>query len=261
MVDPHRIFGIPEVDGPISTALPPGWLAVLTGSSASGAPLLAKQFAHAGVGSLPVLFYTTYERTIDVKKAFEDFGWDPSSIQVVNLADEYYERVLIRGLEVATAREKGLSLAQITGDSPSGHTGSAFSLTSRMLSDLAAIDTPFRLVLDSVDFFFEVLSPADVTTVARQIRFRCQTIGGHAMLAVHSRAHDTRVVGALEDLADVVVDLRATPQGRKYEHTLSVEKVRNRPDLQQIARARVTEQGWVVDPGADPPAVHRPTSP
>jgi len=260
MAASHRIFGIPEVDGPISTALPPGWLALLTGSSASGAPLLAKQFAHAGVGTVPVLFYTTYERTIDVKKAFEDFGWDPSSIQVVNLADEYYERVLIRGLEVATAREKGLSLAQITGDSPSSRAGSAFSLTSRMLSDLAAIDTPFRLVLDSVDFFFEVLSPADVTTVARQIRFRCQTIGGHAMLAVHSRAHDSRVTGALEDLADVVVDLRATPAGRKYEHTLSVEKVRNRPDLQQIARARVTEQGWVVDMGADPPEVHRPTS-
>lgn len=261
MIDADRIFGIPEIDDPISTALPPGWLAVLTGSSASGAPLLAKQFAHAGVGSVPVLFYTTYERTMDVKKVFDDFGWDPSAIQVVNLADEYYERVLVRGLEVATAREKGLSLSQLTNESPADRSGSAFSLTSRMLSDLAAIDTPFRLVLDSVDFFFEVLSPADVTTVARQIRYRCQSIGGHAMLAVHSRAHDPRIIGALEDLADVVVDLRALPRGRGYEHTIYVEKVRNRPDLQRIARARVTEQGWQVDESGEPPSVHPPTSP
>ena len=246
MLDTDRIFGIPEIDSPLSTALPPGWLAVLTGPSGSGAPLLAKQFANAGVGSVPVLFYTTYERTVDVRKAFEDFGWDPSSIQVVNLADEYYERVLVRGLEVATAREKGLTLSQLTAEPTSDRDRSAFSLTSRMLSDLAAIDTPFRLVLDSVDFFFEVLTPADVTTVARQIRYRCQTIGGHAMLAVHSPDHDRHILGALEDLADVVVDLKAVPRGRRYEHTLYLEKVRNRPDLQRIARAYVTDQGWTI---------------
>jgi len=256
--DSDRIFGIPEIDGPLATALPAGWLAVLTGPSGSGAPLLAKQFANAGVGSVPVLFYTTYERTVDVQKAFEDFGWDPTAIKVVNLADEYYERVLVRGLEVATAREKGIPLSQITAGAPSDRTGSAFSLTSRMLSDLATIDTPFRLVLDSVDFFFEVLTPADVTTVARQIRYRCQTIGGHAMLAVHSREHDRHILGALEDLADVVVDLKAFPHGRRYEHILYLEKVRNRPDLQRIARAYVTEHGWKVDDGEEPP-VNPPT--
>jgi KaiC/GvpD/RAD55 family RecA-like ATPase len=249
--DNDRIFGIPELDQPLSTALPPGWLAVLLGPSGSGAPLLAKQFANAGVGNAPVLFYTTYERTVDVKKAFEDFGWDPSSISIVNLADEYYERVLVRGLEVATAREKGLTLDQITAEGSSNRSGSAFSLTSRMLSDLAAIDTPFRLVLDSVDFFFEVLTPSDVTTVARQIRYRCQTIGGHALLAVHSHDHDRHILSALEDLADVVVDLKATPHGTKYEHMLYLEKVRNRPDLQRITRAVVTEHGWRVDDEAD----------
>jgi KaiC/GvpD/RAD55 family RecA-like ATPase len=256
-----RIFGIPEIDDPIATALPPGWFGLLTGSSASGAPLLMKQFAHAGEGSTPVLFYTTYERTLDVRRVFDDFGWDPSVIQLVNLADEYYERVLVRGLEVATAREKGLSLDQLTTHSPAEHLGSSYSLTSRMLSDLAAIDTPFRLAVDSIDFFFEVLSPADVTTVARQIRYRCHTIGGHAMLAVHSRAHDPRIIGALEDLADLVVDLRAVPHGRTYEHTFYIEKVRNRPDLQRIARARVTEQGWQVDDSGEPPSIHPPTSP
>ena len=101
MADPQRIFDIPEIDQPLWTALPPGWLALLVGHSGSGAPLLAKQFAHAGVGNVPVLFYTTYERTEDVQKSFDDFGWDPAEIKVVNLGDEYYERVLERGLDVA----------------------------------------------------------------------------------------------------------------------------------------------------------------
>ena len=251
--DDGRILGIPEIDTALATALPPGWMAVLTGPSGSGAPLLAKQFANAGVGTAPVLFYTTYERTRDVEEAFEAFGWDPSAIKIVNLADEYYDRVLVRGLEVAQARERGLRLDQMTVEHPKDRVASRFSLTNRMLSDLAAIDTPFRLVLDSVDFFFEVLQASEVTTVALQIRYRCQTVGGQALLAVHSRGHDRAFTGALEDLADVVFDLKAEPKGSRYETTLYVEKVRNRPDLQRIARARIGASGWTVTDIPDGP--------
>ena len=142
MAERRTIFGIPEVDTPLSTALPPGWLALLTGTSGSGAPLLAKQFAHAGVGSVPVLFYTTYERTADVRSTFEDLGWDPTSITVVNLADEYYERVLVRGLDVARAREVGLSIEEILGRRHAHPSNRTFSLTNRMLTHHAANDTP-----------------------------------------------------------------------------------------------------------------------
>jgi KaiC/GvpD/RAD55 family RecA-like ATPase len=141
----------------------------------------------------------------------------------------------------------------MTVEHPKDRVASRFSLTSRMLSDLAAIDTPFRLVLDSVDFFFEVLQPSEVTTVARQIRYRCQTVGGQALLAMHSRGHDRAFTGALEDLADVVFDLKAEPKGSRYETTLYVEKVRNRPDLQRIARANIGASGWTISDVPDVP--------
>jgi len=32
VADPDRIFGIPEIDQPVWTALPPGWLSVLSGT-------------------------------------------------------------------------------------------------------------------------------------------------------------------------------------------------------------------------------------
>ena len=247
MVETKRIFNVPEIDTPLWTALPPGWLALLAGHSGSGAPLLAKQFAHAGVGFAPVLFYTTYERTSEVLETFSDFGWDPESITVVNLADEYYERVLVRGLDVARAREVGLSLEEIQGARPSLPSHGSFSLTNRMLSDLAAIDSPFRLVIDSIDFFFEVLEPHDVTTVARQIRHRCQTIGGQALLTAHSIAQDRNVFGLLQDLADLVFELRAEPNADHYDHSLFLEKVANRPDLTHIWKAVMSESGWTVD--------------
>jgi KaiC/GvpD/RAD55 family RecA-like ATPase len=246
MADPQRIFGIPEIDQPVWTALPPGWLAVLSGTSGSGAPLLAKQFAHAGVGEVPVLFYTTYERTEDVRKAFDDFGWDPGEIKIVNLADEYFERVLVRGLEIAKAREGGVSLNELVDSRPQDRALTPFSLTNRMLSDLANIDSPFRMVVDSVDFFLEVMEPHELTTVARQIRHRCQTIGGHALITAHSIAHERSVFGLLQDLSDLVFELKAEPRVDHYEHSLSIEKVGNRPDLTRIWNAQLGEGGWQV---------------
>ena len=246
MTEGQQVFGIPEIDDPVGTALPPGWLSVLTGTSGSGAPLLAKQFAHAGAGLVPVLFYTTYERTEDVKKAFDDYGWDPDEITIVNLADEYFERVLVRGLEIARAREGGISLDDLTDESPRDRVLTPFSLTNRMLSDLARIDSPFRLVVDSVDFFLEVMEPHELTTVARQIRHRCQTIGGHALLTAHSVTRERPVHGLLEDLADLVFELRAEPHTDRFRHLLTVEKVANRPDLTRIWSAELGEQGWHV---------------
>ncbi len=246
MDENDQIFGIPEIDGPLYAALPPGWLALLSGHSGTGAPLLAKQFAHAGIGRVPVLFYTTFERTDDVRRAFTTFGWDPAEVKVVNLADEYYERVLVRGLEIARAREQGLTLDELVGAVPRDVTARSFSLTNRMLSDLAGMDQPFRLVLDSVDFFFEVLEPHDVTTVARQIRHRCQTIGGQALLTLHSVAHDRAVYGLLQDLADLAFDLRAEPRGSFYAHQLFTEKVANRPELSRITPVHVGVGGWAA---------------
>lgn len=248
MSDTQRIFDIPELDQPLAPALRPGWLAVLAGTSGSGTPVLAKQFANAGVGSAPVMFYTTYERTDDVRSAFDDFGWDPADIRIVNLAEEYYDRVLVRGLDVARLRERGLTLDDLGAATDPGPSRGGFSLTDRMLADLATIDAPFRLVVDSVDFFLEVLDPREVITVARQIRHRCQTIGGQALLTVHAAGSERATTARLEDLADLVVTLRAEPHGDRHAHTLSVEKAGNRPDLTRIWRARLEEHGWHVEP-------------
>ena len=64
---------------------------------------------------------------------------------------------------------------------------------------------------------------------------------------LHSVAHDRAVFGLLQDLADIVFDLSAEPRGDHYEHTLSIQKVANRPDLTRLWKAELGETGWNVE--------------
>ncbi len=238
------IFGIPEFDEPLIQALPAGFLAVLVGGSAGGAPILARQFARAAIGSVPVLYYTTYDRSEDLARAFRDVGADPGALTVVNLADEYYEKVLVRGLDVARVRERGLSLEDLRSAALPSRPPGPYRLADRMLSDLAGFDAPFRLVIDSLDFFFEVLGPKDVMKVAREVRHCCRSLGGQALLAVHTPRNEAAGGGLLTDLADLLLEVRAEAKGDRFHHTLLVEKVGHRPDLARVLPLRLGDAGW-----------------
>ena len=244
------VFGVPEFDEPLAQSLPPGFLAILSGGTPSGAPILARQFARAAVGSVPVLYYTTYERSDDLQNGFRDCGVDPEALRIVNLADEYYERVLVRGLDVARVRERGLALEDLAADPRPNRAPGPYRLSDRMLSDLAGIDAPFRLVIDSLDFFFEVLSPQDVMKVAREVLHCCRSVGGQALLAVHGHRSEASAGGLLVDLADLVLEVRAEPKGDHFDHALLVEKVGHRPDLARVLPLRLGDAGWEFGAGA-----------
>jgi KaiC/GvpD/RAD55 family RecA-like ATPase len=247
------VLGLPEFDEPIAGALPPGFLAILGGGTAAGAPILARQFARAAIGTSPVLYYTTYERSEDLRDAFRECGTDPDALTIVNLADEYYERVLVRGLNVARVRQRGLAVEDLVADQKPSRAPGPYRLADRMLSDLAGIDAPFRLVIDSLDFFFELLGPQDVMKVAREVRHCCRSVGGQALLAVHGHRSEAAAGGLLADLADLVLELRAEPRGHRFEHMLLVEKVGHRPDLARVLPLRLGESGWTFGDGAATP--------
>jgi KaiC/GvpD/RAD55 family RecA-like ATPase len=251
MAEPAPIIGIPELDRELVPYLPSGWLGLLTGRPGSGSALFAKQFAQAaGPHRTPVVFYTTYERTEDIHRAFQEFGWRPENVRIVNLAAEYYERVLRRDLEVSQAREQGLTYRDVERAPPTPVQRRTFNLQNRILSDLATIETPFRLVLDSLDFFLETLAPADAMVVARQVRHLAQARGGDALLVIQADIHERRMAGLLEEMADLVLDLRAEPKADTFEHVLAIRKVRNHPERSRIHTVRATDHGLVL-PSSD----------
>jgi KaiC/GvpD/RAD55 family RecA-like ATPase len=238
------LLGIPEVDGALSPYLPPGCLIVVVGTPGAGTHLLAKQFAQAGVGSTPVLYYTTAERTIDSQDAFRSFHWDPEPIRFGNLADDYYQRVLEPQLEVSSLRERGLRLEDLRTARRSEVSGAPYSLMGRFLNDLASLDSPFRLVLDSLDFLLELLPLPDVVTLVRQIRSRTQLLGGKALVTVQQASLDARANAMLEDVADLGIALRASPNGSTFDHTLEIRKLRNHPERTQIRPLTIDDTGF-----------------
>lgn len=242
------LLGIPDIDAGLSPYLPPGCLIVVTGTPGSGSHLLAKQFAQAGIGATPVLYYTTAERTVDSQEAFRSFHWDPEPIRFGNLSDDYYQRVLEPQLEVSRLRERGLRLEDIRNARRSDVPDAPYSLVGRFLNDLASLDSPFRLVLDSLDFLLELLEVSEVVTLVRQIRSRTQLLGGKALVTVQQASLDSRANAMLEDVADLGITLRSDPNGVAFEHTMEVRKLRNHPERTQIRRLTIDDTGFHVAP-------------
>ena len=240
------ILGIPELDAALLADLTPGWLGLICGPTGSGTHLLAKQFAAEGRGSSPVLFYTTNETTANLQKSFRDYGWDPESIRIENLDDEYFDRVLARQLEVSRTREQGLTAKQLLSEGGLAPLQRPFSLTSRILADIAKLETPFRLVVDSIDFLIEILGAAEVVTLARQIRRRAQALGGQSMLVLHPGIHDAHTTGLLEEIADVVVELNVVPDAKRGSTEILVQKLRLHPERNRRFVAEMTDNGMRV---------------
>ncbi len=242
------LLGIPDIDSGLTPYLPPGSLVVVVGTPGSGTHLLAKQFAQAGIGSAPVLYYTTAERTIDAQDAFRSFHWDPDAIRFGNLSDDYYRRVLEPELEVSRLRERGLRIEDLRNARRPEVPLAPYSLVGRFLNELANLDSPFRLVLDSLDFLLELLEVSEVVNLVRQIRSRTQLLGGKAMVTVQQGSLDSRSSAMLEDVADLGITLRSEPNGSTFDHTLEVRKLRNHPERTQIRRVSIDENGFHVLP-------------
>jgi KaiC/GvpD/RAD55 family RecA-like ATPase len=236
------LFGIPELDSLLLGQLPKGWLALLSGTPGSGLELLAKQFSQAGPPGRPALFYTTSERTEDIRRALKDFGWR-DDIRIENFSDEYYDQVLSKALEVSRFRERGISPQELAQFRLESIEPPPVDFITRVLVQLSTLEEPFRLIIDSLDFFLEQMETASVISLVRQVRARAQRVGGYALLTYHPDIHDAKTTGTLEDIADLLLDVRVKEVGSRNEHYLDLRKVRNHPERTGSVRMVISEHG------------------
>jgi KaiC/GvpD/RAD55 family RecA-like ATPase len=238
------LFGIPELDQRLGGVLPKGWVGILSGDPGSGIELLAKQFARFADDDTPVYYYTTMERTEDFLAAMRNFGWR-EDINLVNILEDYYDRVLARDMEISRYREMGISPEEVAQFTMKGMVAPKVNFVTRMICDLATLDKPFRLVVDSLDFFLEQAETDNVISMVRQMRYRAQRAGGLVLMTMNPAIHDMKVTGTLETIADVILGLQVDQGADKFNYALAIQKVRNHPESTGLLSLGVGNRGIV----------------
>ena len=215
---------------------------LIQGSSGSGKELLAKQFASAGIGSENVVYFSTDETSDELIETFEQYRW-PTDLRIVNVGTQYFEKVLSRELQASRFKQEGLSVAELRNIGSYGSTVDQINFVADMTYEISKLRAPFRVVIDSLDFFLQYYDPIEVLSAMRTIKEYAQANGGTVMYTITDGAHETRLQSQMEAISDVVIQLEVGRMAAEFENRLIIKKIRNHPEKAAVMIYAVTEHG------------------
>ena len=215
---------------------------LIQGSSGSGKELLSKQFASAGVGSENVVYFSTDETSSELVETFEHYNW-PTDMRIVNIGTQYFEKVLARELQASRFKQEGLSVSELRNVGAYGATQDQINFVSDMTYEISKLRAPFRVVIDSLDFFMQYYTVAEVLSAMRTIKEYAQANGGVILYTLSEGAHDARVHSQINAIADVIIELEVGRMAAEFENRMIIKKIRNHPEKAAVLIYAVTEHG------------------
>ncbi len=237
-------IGLEHLDKALMNGIPRGYTILLSGSPGSGTELFAKQFAAAGVGRENVIYFTTTERDEDIIATMKSFGW-PTDIKIVNIGTEYYHKVLEKELLVSKYREEGIPINEIFTPARKKKEREINFLT-KVTYEVSRLKPPFRIVVDSLDFFLNQYERPKVISSLRTIKAHTQYYGGVALLTMLTNVYDTATQSGIEEIVDIILELEMLRTPKGFVKYLLIKKVRNHPEKTGIFRYDVTDKGFTI---------------
>ncbi len=237
-------FGIPALDKAIMKGIPKGYTVLCIGTPGAGVELFAKRFATAGAGSENVTYFSTSERDEDVIQTMKDFNWD-TDLKIVNIGTMYYERVLAKHLEVSKYRHEGLSIRDLKQYKAAEYTEYDFptNFLTTLSYEVSKLEPPFRIVLDSLNFFLEYYPHNEVLSALRTIKAHTQHNEGVALVTLVKGVLDSRVESGIEEIVDAIIELERLREGFEFKRNLLIRKVRNHPEKTGILAYTIDDKG------------------
>jgi KaiC/GvpD/RAD55 family RecA-like ATPase len=236
--------GIPKLDKELINGIPRGFTILVKGSPGSGMELFSKQFASAGTSAENVVYFTTNERKADVIDIMNQYKWR-TEMKIIDIATQYFERVLVKELEISRLRRDGLSVAELLRltDVTAGDKRDEINFLAELLYEVSNLTPPYRLIIDSLDFYLEHYQENLVLSAIRTIKASTYYNKCVALITMAGGMHSQRLESAIEGIVDCVIELEIQKIATEYETRLIVKKVRNYPNKTAIMTYSVTEKG------------------
>jgi KaiC/GvpD/RAD55 family RecA-like ATPase len=232
-------IGIKALDEHLGGGVQKGSTLLIMGNPGSGTEFFAKQFASAGKEA--VTYFTSTERDEDVLNVMREYGWR-TDISIINIGSKYYENVLAKKLEISRFRQEGMSLADIRRfEEKDMHKEENF--LTYLSYEISKLEPPFRVVINSLDFFLENYDSVEVLMAMRTIKAHTQHSESVTLMTMLKGVHESRIQSSIEDLADVILELDREKVGHEFRKYVMVEKVRNRPAMVGIIPCAFDETG------------------
>lgn len=242
MVEEVGETGIPQLDSALMKGVPKGFTILVEGNPGSGQELFAKQFAAAGIGSENVIYFPTDETDEELMATMENFRW-PTDMRITNIAKLYYEKVLIKDLEASRYQQEGLTASEISKLSGLGTERERVNFLTEMVYEISRLVPPYRVVIDSVDFFLEHYPTKNVLSAVRTIKAHTQYNKSLTLLTLTKDTYEKRIQSGIEAIVDCIIELEIHRMASDFENRLIVKKVRNHPELASVLVYAITEHG------------------
>ena len=237
-------IGIEMLDKALMNGVPRGYTILLAGTPGSGKELFAKQFASAGVRNENVVYFTTTERDEDIVATMKSLNWD-TDIKIVNIGTEYYKKVLEKELIISKYREEGIPVNEIFMPGKKKKEKELNFLT-KVTYEISKLQPPFRIIIDSLDFFLSQYERSKVISALRTIKAHTQYSESVALITMLTNVYDTATQSGIEEIVDVILELEMLRTASSFDKYLIVKKVRNHPEKTGIFKYEVSENGFVL---------------
>ncbi|MDH4123161.1 MAG: RAD55 family ATPase [Thermoplasmata archaeon] len=220
-------IGIPALDRHLGGGVPKGFTILVVGRPGAGTEFLAKQFA--STGDAQTTYFTTTERDQDIISVMKQHGWK-TSIKIFNIGVKYYETILEKRLEISKYRQEGLRYEDIK-KHKSDEIAHEINYLTSLAYEISKLPTPFRVVVDSLDFFLENYEASEVLSALRTIKAHTQHSESLSLITLLKNVHEPRVQSSIEDMADMIIELERETVQHEVKKFLIIQKFRNNPGL------------------------------
>ena len=235
------ISGITELDRVLGGGFLEGTICAIVGPPGSGTDVFAKQFA--SVGEEKSFYFSTNDSAGEVFGSIKRFGWNTDTT-IVDIGDKYHDTVLMRRLEVTKYRQEGLKVKDVHDHEET--TYRPFNFLTYLTNEIFKIAPPFRIIVDSLDFFIDNYGVEEVLSTLRTLRAYTKKNRGLLLVTLTKGVFDSRVQNSIDALMDTLIELERERIGKKFENNLIVSNVKNFPERSKIMQYSVGGSGIVL---------------